>query len=68
MHLKHSPDDSDSEYIGSVDLTPLVLVLFPKFPFFGILALHNERKKCGLGDPAHVTPRGKSCMYQMLGL
>ena len=48
MFLKHSPDDSASKYIGFVGLTPEVPVLFQRYHFFGILALLNKRKRCGM--------------------
>ena len=45
MYLKHSPDYIDSKYIWVHGSNFIGSSVSGKIPFFGILALHKERKR-----------------------
>ena len=61
MHLRHSPDDSNSKYIGFVGFTHSVSVI-SEIPYLASLAL-IRRIGVAWWDLAHVPPRILSCIH-----
>ena len=61
MYLKDSPDYIDSNYIWVHGSNFQGLSVFTEIPFLVFLALHRERKRCGLVVPSqyYSCPRAK---------